>query len=112
MLPILGHLSTDLMNAFSAYFWYWSPAFMAVYDSVLSGFCGSGLGFSVVAASFMSYASCKKERTIRIGILFFFVNLGLSVGYLAGGYATEYLGYIKGFSLCVGLYVLSIIAGK
>lgn len=112
MIPLLGHCICDTGNYLSVYFWNWHPAVTAVYDALIVGFSGSTIGFCTICVSYLSYMSSKKERTIRIGFFYFCVCVGLSVGYFTSGYATEYLGYYKGFLLCISMHLISLIIGS
>ncbi|KAJ2947158.1 hypothetical protein O0L34_g16516 [Tuta absoluta] len=109
IMPIIGEISTCVLNIMNTYFFYQTSVELTVFMEVISpSLTGGWYTMFLGTFSYLGDITSKETRTFRLGILSLCMTIGFPVGMGLSGILLKYLGYYGVFSISAFLQFLNL----
>lgn len=109
LMPIIGEMSTCILNMINTYFFYevnveWTVFMEVISPSLTGGWYTMFLG----TFSYLGDITSREMRTFRMGILNLCMTIGFPIGMGLSGVLLRYLGYYGVFAISLSFHVLNL----
>ncbi|XP_049865726.1 proton-coupled folate transporter-like [Pectinophora gossypiella] len=109
LMPILGEVSTCILNMINTYFFYEVSVEWTVFMEVVSpALTGGWYTMFLGTFSYLGDITSRETRTFRLGILSLCMTVGFPIGMGLSGVLLKYLGYYGVFSIAGSLQVVNL----
>lgn len=109
VMPIIGEMSTCLLNMINTYFFYevnveWTVFMEVISPSLTGGWYTMFLG----TFSYLGDITSRETRTFRLGILNLCMTVGFPIGMGLSGVLLKSLGYYGVFTISLSFHILNL----
>lgn len=112
LLPIIGDFMVCISNIVSTIFFFEIPVEVTMFlEAFLSAITGAWNTFFLGAFSYISDITTIESRTFRVGLVYIFFTIGITIGTALGGILLNFFGYIGIFSLSSAFYLMTLMYG-
>ncbi|KAI5645167.1 major facilitator superfamily domain-containing protein [Phthorimaea operculella] len=109
IMPIIGEISTCVLNIINTYFFYQTSVELTVFMEVISpSLTGGWYTMFLGTFSYLGDITSRETRTFRLGILSLCMTIGFPIGMGLSGVLLKYLGYYGVFSISASLQFINL----